>query len=131
LAEQPTEALHRFAAADGWNRAKRRSQLPGLSGTQIQALAALSTIILFERGEQLTEHEQGIMEQLNSGEGVNTDHKPRAWIKRFDDEYVPAFRHDVPIKDARELEVIMRQAFNAGVLKGYAEAKRHALEETA
>jgi hypothetical protein len=44
---------------------------------------------------------------------------PRAWI---DANHVPMIRHDVPLDEAKELTAIMHQAFNAGVLKGIAQA---------
>jgi predicted GNAT superfamily acetyltransferase len=43
--------------------------------------------------------------------------KPICWVDER--THVITFRNDVPIDQARELEPIMRQAFNAGLKHGY------------
>jgi hypothetical protein len=46
--------------------------------------------------------------------------QPRAWI---DENHVPCFRADVTLEEASELQDMLGQAFNAGVLSGYKQAQ--------
>jgi hypothetical protein len=45
-----------------------------------------------------------------------TTQKPKAWI---DKNNVTAFRDDVTVEEASELNDMMGQAFNAGLISGY------------
>jgi hypothetical protein len=46
--------------------------------------------------------------------------QPRAWL---DENHVPCFRADVTLKEASELQDMLGEAFNAGVVSGYEQAK--------